>query len=63
MPGDGLTFAVGVSRKIECGGFFYSLRDFFEVRPVLLNELILHCEVMFWINGAFFWNKVTNVSV
>ena len=63
MPGDGLAFTIRVSGEIQCIGLLHRLDDGIHVALVLLDQVVLHGEVIIGIDCALFRNQVTNMAI
>ena len=63
VPGNGLTFAIRVSREIQSVCFLHCLDDGVNVTLVLLDQVILHSEVIVGIDSALFRNQITYMAI
>ena len=63
MPGDGLAFAIGVSRQVERIRLLERADDCLDVLLVALDDLVLHREVAVGVDGAFLRNQVAHVPI
>ena len=63
MPGDGLAFAVRVSREIERVGFLQRTNDRVDVFLAALDDLVLHCKFVIGVDGALLGYEVAHVAI
>ncbi len=63
MPGDSLTLTIRVSCEIESIGLLQRADDGINVLFVTLDDLVLHLETLFGIDGTHFGYQITNVAV
>ncbi len=63
VPGDRLALAVGVGREIERIGLAHRAFDGIDLGAVLLDELVLHLEVVVGVDRAFLFDEVADVAI
>ena len=63
MPGDGLALTIRVSREIEGFRVLQRANDGLDVLLVALDDLVLHREAVFRVDGALLGHEVADVAV
>ena len=63
VPGDGLPFAVKVSREEKGVRLLHLAGDLVDLLLVALDELVSHLKAVFGVDGAFLGQQIAHVSV
>ena len=63
MPGDRLTLAVRVGCEVQGLGLAQRACDGADMSRVALDQLVLHAEVVLWIDGALLGDEIAHVAV
>ena len=63
MPGNGLPFAIWISRQIERLGLGGCFGDGIDMTLVLVDQLILHREIVRGVNGSFLGDQIAHMAV
>ena len=63
MPRNGLALAIRVGRQEQRFGFFECSRNGIDVFLIALDDLILHREMMFRIDGTLFGHEIAHMPI